>query len=163
MSGAPSRTHMGYLRAFLNCARSDGDFFNGSYYLLMKNFIHKHALFLALAWTAVIFALCCTPGRYVPTAHWLDLLSFDKLVHASIFFVLSSLWFLYLITTGKVSASRIAVVIVTCIAYGGMLEVLQANVFSQRSGDWADFIANSFGCLMALWFFSRKKWFDRDY
>jgi VanZ family protein len=125
----------------------------------MKPFLFKYILLFALAWTAVIFVLCCTPGRYVPTAHWLDLLSFDKLVHASIFFVLSSLWFLYLVKTGNVRRSRIALVVAACICYGGMLEVLQATVFSQRSGDWADFIANTFGCLMALLFFSRKKWF----
>lgn len=125
----------------------------------MKPFLLKYILILALAWTAVIFALCCTPGRYVPTAHWLDLLSFDKLVHASIFFVLSSLWFLYLVKSRNVRASGIALVLVACVGYGGMLEVLQAKVFSQRSGDWADFIANSLGCLLALLFFSRKKWF----
>lgn len=125
----------------------------------MKPFLLKYALLFALAWTAVIFVLCCTPGRYVPTAHWLDLLSFDKLVHASIFFVLSSLWFLYLVKTGNVNTSGIALVIAACIGYGGMLEILQAKVFSQRSGDWADFIANSLGCLLALLLFSRKKWF----
>lgn len=125
----------------------------------MKSFLFKYSLPFALAWTAVIFALCCTPGRYVPTAHWLDLLSFDKLVHASIFFVLSSLWFLYLAKSGPVNTARIVLVVAACMCYGGMLEVLQATVFSQRSGDWADFIANSLGCLLALWFFRRKKWF----
>jgi VanZ family protein len=80
-------------------------------------------------------------------------------VHAGIFFVLSSLWFLYLVKSGHVRGSGIALVMVACICYGGMLEVLQATVFSQRSGDWADFIANSLGCLLALWFFRRKKWF----
>jgi VanZ family protein len=125
----------------------------------MKTFLLKYAFPFALAWTAVIFVLCCTPGRYVPTAHWLDLLSFDKLVHASIFFVLSSLWFLCLVKAGNVTTSRITLVIAACICYGGMLEVMQATVFSQRSGDWADFIANSIGCFLALWFFKRKKWF----
>lgn len=128
----------------------------------MKPFLLKYVFPFALAWTAVIFALCCTPGRYVPTAHWLDLLSFDKLVHASIFFVLSSLWFLFLVKSGNVRASGIALVITACIGYGGMLEVLQATVFSQRSGDWADFIANSLGCLLALLFFRRKKWFTKQ-
>lgn len=124
----------------------------------MKALLLKYALPLALGWAVVIFVLCCTPGRYVPTARWLDLLSFDKLVHAGIFFVLSSLWFLYLVKTRQVKASSIALVIAACICYGGLLEVLQARVFSQRSGDWADFIANSLGCLLALLFFSRKKW-----
>lgn len=125
----------------------------------MRPFFLKYSLAFALVWTVVIFGLCCTPGRYVPTAHWLDLLSFDKLVHASIFFVLSSFWFLYLVKTGHVTSVRIALVMIANISYGGMLEVLQATVFSQRSGDWADFIANSLGCFLALLFFSRKKWF----
>lgn len=47
-------------------------------------------------------------------------------------------------------------IIFGCIAYGGMLEIMQATVFSQRSGDWLDFIANSFGCCMGLWFFSKN-------
>lgn len=125
----------------------------------MKPFLLKYSFLFAILWTAVIFALCCTPGRYVPTAHWLDLISFDKLVHASIFFVLASLWFLGLIKAGKASRPAVALVILACISYGGLLEIMQATVFSQRSGDWADFIANSLGCFLALLFFNRKKWF----
>jgi len=36
------------------------------------------------------------------------------------------------------------------VMYGGLLEIMQAKVFSERSADWYDMIANSFGCLMAL-------------
>lgn len=124
---------------------------------LMIQLIRKYALLCALAWTAIIFGLCSTPGKYVPTAHWLDLLSFDKLVHASIFFVLASLWLLHLANKSADGRPRQLLVCLACVAYGGLLEILQANVFSQRSGDWFDFIANTFGCLMALWFFNRKK------
>ncbi len=46
---------------------------------------------------------------------------------------------------------------IACIGYGGLLEIMQAKAFSERSGDWLDFIANSFGCLMGLWFFSKQK------
>lgn len=129
----------------------------------MKPFIFKYALFLGFAWTAVIFILCCTPGKYVPTAHWLDLLSFDKLVHAGIFCVLSSFWFVVAIRAGSISSAKIALILASCIAYGGILEIMQARVFSQRSGDWADFIANSIGCLLALLWFSRKNHFSRSF
>jgi hypothetical protein len=37
---------------------------------------------------------------------------------------------------------------------------MKAKIFSQRSGDWLDFIANSFGCLLALLFFWKKKLFQ---
>lgn len=129
----------------------------------MKPFIFKYALFFGFAWTVVIFILCCTPGKYVPTAHWLDLLSFDKLVHASIFFVLSSFWFVSAIKSGTISRAKIILILASCIAYGGVLEIMQAKVFSQRSGDWADFIANSIGCLLALLWFSRKDHFSRSF
>jgi VanZ family protein len=48
-------------------------------------------------------------------------------------------------------------IISLCVAYGGMLEIMQATVFSNRSGDWLDFIANSFGCLMGLVVFYKKE------
>lgn len=117
----------------------------------------KYSLPFAIIWTLIIFILCCTPGRYIPTTNWLELLSFDKFVHASIFFVLVCLWLIYLIHSGNVSKSTTVLIVVSAISYGGLLEVMQATVFSQRSGDWLDFIANSFGCLMGLWFFEKKK------
>jgi len=45
------------------------------------------------------------------------------------------------------------------MAYGGTLEIMQATVFSGRSGDWFDFVANSVGCLTAFLIFKRKKLF----
>jgi VanZ family protein len=127
----------------------------------MKHFIFKYAFYCAIGWTAVIFVLCCTPGKYVPSAHWLDLLSFDKLVHASIFFLLACFWFMVLVKTGKVSRASICLVLLACVCYGGILEIMQATVFSQRSGDWNDFIANSFGCTLALLLFINKKHFNK--
>jgi VanZ family protein len=118
----------------------------------MVSFIKKYALPCAVLWTALIFALCSTPGRYIPSASWLNLISFDKFVHASIFFVLQCLWML---TFGNRRATLL--ILMLCIAYGGALEIMQATVFSQRSADWLDFIANSFGCAMALLLFRKIK------
>lgn len=123
----------------------------------MIKLLLKYSLFAAITWTIIIFVLCCTPGRFIPTTNWLELLSFDKLVHASIFFTLTCLWLVYVFKVNKLSLSSMIFVIFVCVAYGGMLEIMQATVFSQRSGDWLDFIANTFGCIMGLWFFSSKK------
>ena len=117
----------------------------------------KYSLVVAITWTLVIFVLCCTPGRFIPTTNWLELLSFDKFVHASIFFMLVCLWLSYGFHINKLSAKTILLIVFFSIAYGGLLEIMQATVFSQRSGDWLDFIANSFGCLMGLWFFTKNK------
>ena len=123
----------------------------------MIKLVSKHSLLLAVIWTIIIFILCCTPGKYIPTVSWLELLSFDKFVHASIFFTLACLWLMYLHYSNKLSTPSISITILMCIAYGGILEIMQATLFSQRSGDWLDFIANSFGCFMGLLFFSKKK------
>lgn len=123
----------------------------------MIKILLKYSLLAAISWTIIIFILCCTPGKYVPTAHWLELLSFDKFVHASIFFVLTCLWLLVGVKINMESITFMIFIIIGCVSYGGLLEVMQATVFSQRSGDWLDFIANSFGCLMGLWFFSKQK------
>ena len=123
----------------------------------MINLLLKYSLLAAVLWTLIIFILCCTPGQYIPTTNWLELLSFDKFVHASIFFVLTCLWLISLLKINKLSNLSIILILLSCMLYGGLLEIMQATVFSNRSGDWLDFIANSFGCLMGFWFFNKKK------
>ncbi|MCC6370438.1 MAG: VanZ family protein [Bacteroidia bacterium] len=120
----------------------------------MKKIILRYPEFTSLVWTHLIFLLCATPGRYIPTANWLEILSFDKLVHAGIFFVLCSL--LILVTLKKQQGKTwIVIYLLGGILYGASLEWMQANVFSERSADWLDICANTFGCLLSL-FFLRK-------
>ncbi len=123
----------------------------------MLKLLSKYNLIAALSWTVTIFILCCTPGRFIPTTSWLELLSFDKFVHASIFFGLSCLWLVFVYYHYQLTKLSISLTILLCITYGGSLEIMQATIFSQRSGDWLDFIANSFGCAMGLLFFNKKK------
>jgi len=123
---------------------------------MLKTFF-KHSLIAAILWTLIIFILCCTPGQYIPTTNWLELLSFDKFVHASIFFILSFLWLIFLYKSNKLTTYSMIIIILLCVAYGGVLEIMQATVFSNRSGDWLDFIANTFGCVIGLWFFVKRK------
>jgi len=96
------------------------------------------------------------PGQYIPSANWLELLSFDKWVHASIFFGLVCLWLIYAYKKNKYTTKSSLLIIVLSILYGGSLEIMQATVFSQRSADWQDFIANSFGCLIGYLLFAKK-------
>jgi VanZ family protein len=121
----------------------------------MKNYFIKKSTFLALSWTLIISILCCTPGKYIPHSNWLELLSFDKLVHAGMFFILTSFWNLVLVKNKKIIPIYKMLVIIGCIGYGGTLELLQSFYFSGRSGDWYDFIANTFGVFMA-WFVFQK-------
>ncbi|MEO6305317.1 MAG: VanZ family protein [Bacteroidia bacterium] len=122
----------------------------------MKKIIYKNSLLFSIIWAAIIFGLCATPGKFIPSASWLELLSFDKWVHASMFFILSSLLFLVAIKNDQ-PKFWIAVYFLLCVLYGGLLEIMQAKVFTDRSADWQDFVANTFGCLVALLLLNKLK------
>lgn len=117
----------------------------------------KLPLLPAIAWAIVILVLCGIPGRDIPHISFLEILSFDKWVHAGIFFVLVILSIrsfrlqkrsAYFRNNAAFMAAGLA------IPYGGLLEILQGTIFSERSADFLDFLANSFGCLTAAFLYS---------
>ena len=120
----------------------------------MKKIIKNNPYKLSVIWALIILGLCSMPGRFIPTVSWLELISFDKWVHAGIFFILVSLLSLGVLIH-KQNTFLIIVFCILCIIYGGLLEIMQAKLFSQRSADWQDFVANSFGCLMAFAFYKK--------
>lgn len=108
---------------------------------------------MAIGWTIFIFILCSFPGKALPHFNWMDMLSFDKWVHAGIFFILGVLY-LYLFktqTNTKILRQNPRFFsFFFCFFYGLTLEYLQYKIFSQRSGDWGDVLANSSGALLSL-------------
>jgi VanZ family protein len=107
----------------------------------------------AMLWALLILILCGIPGRDIPHISFLELLSFDKFVHAGLFFVLLSFTVrgFSLQNSSRVFHERPrTAAFVICVAYGGLLEILQGTIFEERSADIYDFIANSFGCAMGL-------------
>lgn len=123
---------------------------------LVFKYVYRHSGFLSLIWAFVIFILCATPGQFIPSVSWLELLSFDKLVHASVFFILCFFLLVYGVKT-KQSLAVICLYFLITVVYGGLLEIMQAKFFSNRSADVLDFIANSFGALVAFAFFKKIK------
>ena len=121
---------------------------------LIKQKVLSYPGIFACVWTLIIFVLCATPGRYIPSASWLDALSFDKLVHAGIFFVLCGFLFLSAIKHHQ-HYLFIVMYLLLAVLYGGFLEYMQAHYFSERSADWQDIVANSTGCLAALFFIKK--------
>lgn len=116
---------------------------------MIKTLITKYAYTFSIVWALIILALCSMPGRFIPSTTWLELLSFDKWIHAGIFFVLVSLLGLA-VEINNQSKTLFALYFSLSVMYGGALEIMQATVFSERSADWYDMIANSFGCLIAF-------------
>src|SRR5436190_12602969 len=115
----------------------------------MRTFIYHKVILLSIVWALVILALCAMPGQYIPSNDWLDLLSVDKLIHAMMFFILCSLFIIAAKKSNKGMGIIIALVIFG-ILYGALMELLQQEVFSNRSADWKDIVANSTGCIISL-------------
>jgi VanZ family protein len=114
----------------------------------------------SIIWALVILALCSMPGKSIPKIEWLELLSFDKVVHAGIFFVLQILLMRGFLLQDKFPALKKhykIIALAICIVYGGALEIMQGTLFSERSGDVLDFIANSAGAVLAVFLFRKVK------
>jgi hypothetical protein len=108
-----------------------------------------------ILWASFIAFLCGLPGKDIPHISFLELLSFDKFVHAFVFFVLVILIYR---ATKKTPNRKNALVYALCLSipYGGILEIMQQELFEDRTADLFDFIANTFGCLTAWTYISVK-------
>lgn len=109
-----------------------------------------------ILWAFFIAFLCGMPGKDIPNISWLDWISFDKWVHAFIFFILH-----FLLIKSKLNSSDSiknfnkinAGFSLASILYGGLMEVFQATIFTDRSADISDFAANSFGVFISFLYF----------
>jgi hypothetical protein len=108
----------------------------------------------ALLWAFFIAILCGIPGRDLPIASWLEIISFDKFVHAFMFFILAVLsnksW------NENYEKKQLLFISIFCIAYGILLEILQGIIFIERSADLYDVIANSAGVLFSVYYLKKK-------
>ncbi len=111
----------------------------------------------SLLWALIILILCGIPGRDIPHISFLEMLSFDKFVHAGIFFTLILLTIRGLLlqtTFVKLKQNAKWAALIICIIYGGILEILQGFLFVGRSADVFDFLADSFGSTLGLLMYS---------
>jgi len=116
-----------------------------------------------MLWALLILFLCGLPGKDIPHISFLELLSFDKFVHASIFFVFILLSIRGLVLqTRYPSLQRFAKIssFLVCVIYGGLMEVMQGTLFEDRSMSLYDFIANSFGCTVGWLSYN---WIERKF
>ena len=106
----------------------------------------------SLLWAVFIAILCGMPGKDIPSISWLELLSFDKWVHAGVFFVQQVLLVKAIRKqhfSETLRHNNLKIALLFCVFYGGILEVLQGSVFIDRSADLNDFIANATGAVIA--------------
>jgi VanZ family protein len=78
---------------------------------------------------------------------------FDKLVHLGFFLVLTLLIFwgqIKRLKTYSYTAIHLASVVAITFLFGSSIELLQWKVFTYRSGDWYDLLADMVGVALAI-------------
>ncbi|WP_245893559.1 VanZ family protein [Polaribacter butkevichii] len=75
----------------------------------------------------------------------------DKVYHLSAYFALSICW---LFSFYKKKSLKY-VIVISCIIFGIIIEVLQATLTVYRTGDYKDVLANTLGILLGLFVFNQ--------
>jgi len=108
-----------------------------------------------IAWFFIVLILTCMPGKDVPEIGWLDGIYFDKWVHAGIFGGLVFLFCWPFYKSGFSAQQRLHYFIKIAIAasiWGLTIEFIQKFYAINRDFDILDWVADSFGVLLAFWF-----------
>jgi VanZ family protein len=116
----------------------------------MKNLFQANLIWIALIVTLSIGYLSLVKTAEIPSV---NILHIDKIYHLIAYFILAITWLLWLKTKQKKDKYF---VILACIIYGIIIEVLQEKLTMYRTGDVFDFLANSSGIVLALLVFNLK-------
>lgn len=107
-----------------------------------------------IIWAIVIFILCSIPGDNLPHTSMIEIPYFDKMVHFGLFFIMGIFLIAELRYQTKLSRISIAFITFALIAiYGGAIEILQENYFTNRSGDFWDLCADVAGGVTSVFMF----------
>ncbi len=115
-----------------------------------------------IAWFLFVLVLICLPGKSIPQVGWLDIVNFDKLVHAALFGGIV-LFFCMPFKKATISVEEkfrlfIKITLATCV-WGIATELIQKYFIPGRQFDLLDWAADSLGATIA--FFISKKLFAR--
>tara|TARA_R110001592_G_scaffold82842_1_gene245258 strand:- start:59 stop:427 length:369 start_codon:yes stop_codon:yes gene_type:complete len=109
---------------------------------LLKGNLFIIALIISI--TIVFLSLLKLPSSKI------NIINIDKAYHSIAYFALGITW---LFAYYKKPEKKYFIVI-CCIIFGIIIEVLQSKLTSYRTGDYVDAIANSCGVLLALLIFN---------
>lgn len=79
----------------------------------------------------------------------------DKIYHLVTYFLLAVLWFNAF--KNHSFRNKITVIVLSCIVFGIIIEVIQGKLTANRVGDILDVIANIIGVLIGTFFVLRKQ------
>lgn len=92
--------------------------------------------------------LCTIPGSSIPDPGWLSLFQPDQLVHLVLYAIWAWVWF-------KGAGKFTPMAAIGMVTFGATIELFQHYCLTDRSGEWADLVADAAGTACGFWF-SRK-------
>lgn len=114
---------------------------------LMKVLLKAKLTIIAIA---VSIGILCLSLIKISIYNPIDTQHLDKLQHSFAYFVLSICWLF-----ARQKKQRKYVVVLCCILFGIVIEILQYAITNYRTGDYLDVLANSFGVLLGTFIFSQ--------
>mgnify|MGYP001084770177 CR=1 FL=1 len=108
----------------------------------------KRGYIPAILWSLFIASSCLLPASSFHRFSLNSLFELDKLIHLILYFVLVVLW---AISSGtNYGANKKFIIVLMSIAYGVLIELLQAMMGMGRAYDLDDIIANTVGCILGI-------------
>ncbi len=112
---------------------------------------------LAIAWAMLILFACGAQPGTLAQLKLEDLFGYDKPIHALLFGVQAWLFIKANLKYSNQNPKRnIAIWCIISAAYGALIELMQKFIFTGRSYDYFDMIANALGCLIVYFVVSKK-------
>lgn len=117
----------------------------------------------AIIWFIITTVLLVLPGPDIPTISFLDIIYFDKWVHAGLFGGLTLLFSYPFIRASKATKKLLIYIAILCALYGVAMEYVQKYIAIDRDFDYFDMLADAVGCLISYWLclFIKKKLNDK--
>ncbi len=116
----------------------------------MTKFISTHIN--SILWSVIILILCGAPSSGFPSIRIINIPHLDKVVHLGLYFVFTILLISEnnaLRSKGGVTKRAIYFAFALSIPYGVLIELLQLLLFTSRSADFIDILANTSGAILA--------------
>jgi hypothetical protein len=106
-----------------------------------------------IAWFFLVLVLICLPGDDIPSAGWIGIANFDKLVHAGLF---GGIVFLFCMPFKKAAVEKqekrsvFVRILLATIVWGLTTELIQKYFIPGRAYDLTDWLADSIGAVIAF-------------
>jgi VanZ family protein len=112
----------------------------------IKTLLKDNIIFIAAAITIGIFCLSLIK---MPKSE-IKINNVDKIYHGFAYFTLAFSWLLVFYKNQK----KKYLIVISCIIFGIIIEVIQSKLTNYRTGDYLDVLANLLGVLLALLIFN---------